>query len=221
MQNKHQDQSADAHEPGESCLPPGPPPDPDILKYHKIYHQLKEQAEHILPRGSRLPDLEANSLAGGRASLAAFWQERPLVLVTACLSCGQARRWLEGLVELARRHHDRANFLLFYTLEAHPEGSRSPYSDGEWISAKNSAANIHCIQPETLEARLALAGTLLAQLGGTLQCLVDDMDNAGWQALGGAPNMGLLIDRHGIVVEKQGWFHPPDMERALLALLAG
>ena len=91
--------------------------------------------------------------------------------------------------------------VLLYTVEAHPEGSDSPYTEGEWISAKNKAANIHCAQPSTLDERIYLAQDLVLSLGGDLDCLVDDMDNTCWQTLGAAPNMGLLIDQQGRVVE--------------------
>jgi hypothetical protein len=197
---------------------PPPPPDPDINKYHHIYVRLREQAERITPRGAHMPALCAYTLEGVLRPLAEIWRERPVLLVTACLSCGQARRWLDGLVGLRTRYHQDLATVLLYTLEAHPEGSNSPYTEGEWISAKNKAANIHCAQPRTLAQRIALARELV-RLGGSFDCLVDDMGNSCWQALGGAPNMGLLIDRQGLVLEKQGWFHPPEMEKAILALL--
>jgi hypothetical protein len=41
------------------------------------------------------------------------------------------------------------------------------------------------------------------------------MDNASWQALGKAPNLGLLIDEHGIVKVRQGWFDAMGMASAI------
>lgn len=201
------------------CTDAAPPPDPDIVKYHHIYVRLKEQAARVMPRGAAMPMLRAHTLEGELRPLDEIWHARPVLLVTACLSCGQARRWLEGFVGLRSRYRQDLATVLLYTVEAHPEGSDSPYTDGEWISAKNKAANIHCAQPSTLDERIYFARELVLSLGGDLDCLVDDMDNTCWQTLGAAPNMGLLIDQQGRVVEKQSWFHPPDMEKAIRALL--
>ena len=39
-----------------------------------------------------------------------------------------------------------------------------------------------------------------------IEIYVDGMTNDGWRSVGGGPNMGLAIDREGVVPARQGWF---------------
>jgi hypothetical protein len=56
---------------------------------------------------------------------------RPLVLQLGSHSCPVYRYRRFGMAKLYADYRDRVNFLLIYTQEAHPAGSRSPFTDGE------------------------------------------------------------------------------------------
>ena len=45
--------------------------------------------------------------------------------------------------------------------------------------------------------------------------LIDEIDNPVWCTYGPAPNIAYLIDRDGIIVEKQGWYQPDLMETVI------
>ena len=113
------------------------------------------------------------------------------------------------------------HFIIIYTVEAHPSGSASPYSDREWTAPYSTDKDDNAItQPQTYEERLALAGKTVDEEGITIPVLVDEMDNPLWCTYGPAPNIAYLIGTDGKVVAKQGWYDPIQMELAIQTYLA-
>jgi len=53
---------------------------------------------------------------------------------------------------------------------------------------------------------------MIQEIGITVPVLIDEIDNPVWCTYGPAPNIAYLIDRDGIIVEKQGWYQPDLME---------
>ena len=76
------------------------------------------------------------------------------------------------------------------------------------------------MQPFTLEERILHAREATRVLGSRIPWLVDGMDNALKNVLGGVPNGELVLDPEGRVVARRGWSDPNAL-RADLARLIG
>ncbi len=106
------------------------------------------------------------------------------------------------------------HFIIIYTKEAHAIDTgrvgRSSYDEqGNPI-----------YEPQTYDERIALAHKTITAEGITVPVLVDEMDNAVWHTYGPAPDIAYLIGTDGKIVEKQGWYQPPEMEAAIVDYLA-
>lgn len=159
-------------------------------------------------------------LDGKDGNLARAWKDRPALIVTSSLTCPVARRKFESLRQIAREYHGRLWVVIVYTVEAHPEGSPSPYSGKEWVTPRNEREGILRAQPQTIEQRIALAREFRDRMKVNVAIGVDPMDNAVWTSLGGGPNLAVLVDTGGKVVAKHGWFDAGTMKRSIETLLA-
>jgi hypothetical protein len=114
------------------------------------------------------------------------------------------------------------NFIIIYSIEAHPSGVVSPYSDDEWTGRfSTDAAGNPVGQPVTYAERLALARQTVVESGIRVPVLVDQIDNPLWCTYGPAPNNAYLIGKDGKVVFKQQWYDPEQMAAALDGHLDG
>jgi len=111
---------------------------------------------------------------------------------------------------------DRIHFIIIYIIEAHPIGSPSPYSGREWpSSASTDTEDNPRTQPMTYQERVYVASEMIQEIGITVPVLIDEIDNRVWCTYGPAPDIAYLIDRDGIIVEKQGWYQPDLMETVI------
>ncbi|MBM4112780.1 MAG: bifunctional methionine sulfoxide reductase B/A protein [Phycisphaerae bacterium] len=167
--------------------------------------------------GDSLPALEVVELDGRTHALSDAWSKGPVLLVTSSLTCPVARGTCAELPGVGRELGGAAEVLLLYTTEAHPTSSSSPYrpKDGPWVTLENEREGILRDQPSTLEARLALAREFKERTKTELPIVVDAMDNAAWTALGGGPNMAVLVDSNGVVRLKQGWIDSKSIAEAV------
>ena len=108
-----------------------------------------------------------------------------------------------------------AHFVIVYTLEAHPVGTKSPYSDEEWVTWINRLTNVLVPQPNTEEARRVLANQSRKDLDVHQLMLVDAMNNAVWRQYGAAPSSAFVIDTSGVVVLRQVWINPDEIQMTL------
>ncbi len=74
-------------------------------------------------------------------------------------------------------------------------------------------------QPQQIEARLAYARELVGLKGIATPVLVDDMDDAAREALGGLPNVLYIIAKNGRVHYKSSWADADKADRALAELV--
>jgi hypothetical protein len=167
--------------------------------------------------GQPLPPLSLVDLDGQPADLPRLQQGKPLALVTASLTCNVARRQQKDVDQLRQQLGDRAMVVVIYTIDAHPKTDACPYTGKEWVPRDNERDNVLVRQPTTLDERLSLARQYQQRFSSNAIILVDTMDNASWHALGEAPNLGLLVDRDGIVQLRQGWFDAKQMQAAIAA----
>jgi hypothetical protein len=191
---------------------------------------LEDFDQHGVVQGQAVPDLDVVTMDGKPARLSELWKEKPTLLVTASLTCGRARERQPWVEEIAKKYQDRLNVAVLYTIEAHPVIDPSPYAKyspeyenpakpGERAGG-NVAAGLDRRQPTDLETRQKLAEEFKGLLRVEVPIVVDPMTNAGWEALGGGPNMGLLIRRDGTVEVKHGWFDGETMDRSIAHYLS-
>ncbi len=120
------------------------------------------------------------------------------------------------------KYGDQIQFIIVYTIEAHPVGSPSPYIGEEWTGpASTDKEGCSLTQPTTYEGRVAQATQMIQELGITVPVLIDETENPVWCTYGPAPNIAYLIDTEGRIVEKQGWYQPQPMEQAIINYLDG
>ena len=180
--------------------------------------------------GQPVPDLDVMTLDGAPARLSKLWQEKPTLLVTASLTCGRSRERQPWVEEIAKKYKDRLNVAVLYTLEAHPVIDPSPYAEyspeyenparpGERAGG-NEKEGLGRRQPTDLDTRAKLAEEFKDLLRVEVPIVLDQMSNEAWEALGGGPNMGLLIRRDGTLEVKHGWFDGETMDRSIEAYLA-
>ena len=179
----------------------------------------------VLP-GQTVPDVDVVTLDGSPSRLSKLWQEKPTLLVTASLTCGRARERQPWVEEIAKKYKDKINVAVLYTLEAHPVIDPSPYAEyspelenpehpGERAGGNRGEPGLERRQPTALDERKILAEQFKDLLRVEVPIVLDPMNNAGWKALGGGPNMGFLIRSDGTVVVKHGWFDGETMDRSI------
>ena len=171
--------------------------------------------------GEQLPNLPLYDLDGKAGRLNDVWTNRTAVLLlTSSLTCPKSRSSYPRAEELAAKLGDELPVEIIYVLEAHPKGDPSPYRGYEDVTAENRRDGILCRQPTSLQERLKLANTFKDRLHVKSPIHVDGMDNAVWSALGGGPNMGVLVDDQGLVLARQGWFDAPSVQKAIESIIA-
>lgn len=169
--------------------------------------------------GAPLPPLRLYDLDGAPVDLAALRAGRPLVVVTASLTCNVARRQQPAVDALQQRWGGRAEIVVVYTIEAHPAGDPCPYTGEPWVPPANERDGVLVRQPTTMAERLSLARRYAADWARGTRVLVDALDDAAWHALGQAPHLGLLVGADGVVRVRQGWFDGPALDAELARLL--
>lgn len=172
--------------------------------------------------GEKLPAVDVLTLNGERQPLASFWSTSPVLFVTSSVTCPVARGTCPRLDEIRSALKGTADVVVLYTTEAHPAGSASPYRpNGEpWVTKENEDAGILRAQPKSIEDRLALAREFKSITKTELPIAVDALDDGAWRALGGGPNMAVLVDRAGTVQLKQGWLDSNTIADAVKAAVA-
>ena len=170
--------------------------------------------------GAPAPLFSLLDTEGRSVSLESLIGERPVVVQLGSHSCPvyrYRRHWMDDLVA---QYEDRAHFLVVYTLEAHPEGSKSPYAEGEWNPWINRITGVHIAQPGSFEQRQQQAAQSRQELALAATVLVDEMSNEVWQRYGGAASPAFVIDLQGRIAARQVWIDPAELRRVLDRLLS-
>ena len=173
-----------------------------------FYHEAPEA-------GSQAPVFNLIDLEGEPVSLKTLMGDKPVVLQFGSHSCPVYRYRRREMKKVYQDFKQEAHFVIVYTLEAHPVGTKSPYSDEEWVTWINRLTNVLIPQPTTLKARQALAVQSRKDLDVHQLILVDAMNNSVWRQYGSAPSSAFVIDRSGVVVLRQVWVNPDEIRVAL------
>jgi ankyrin repeat protein len=168
--------------------------------------------------GQQLPDVAVYTLDKEERPLASLCN-RPTLLLSSSFTCPKSRSTWPQADKIAAEYKDQIDVAILYVIEAHPFGDICPYQGVEDVTEQNRRDNILRRQPRTLEERIKLAREFQARLHIGVPIYVDAMSNDAWQAVGGGPNMGILLNDAAIVVQRQGWFDPPAMRRMIDGLL--
>lgn len=178
------------------------------------------QFDRRAPRvGQPAPELQARRLDGTTVQLSDLVGTRPVVLQLGSHSCPVYRYRRFDIGRLQREYGERVAFVVVYTVEAHPAGSKSPYRDGEWLTNINRLTGTRVRQPESLQARIAQAAWSTAKLERRDLVVVDALDNWTWQRYGSAPSAAFVIDVNGNIALRQPWVEPSGIRRVLDQLL--
>lgn len=170
--------------------------------------------------GEPAPEIDARRLDGTPVKLSELLDgKRPLVLQLGSHSCPVYRYRRFDIAKLQSEYADRVSFVVLYTVEAHPEGSKSPYRDGEWLTNINRITRNRVPQPESTEARVAQAIWSTEKLGRSDLVVVDTIQDRSWQRYGSAPSAAFVIDASGRIVLRQPWVEPDGIRQALDQLL--
>lgn len=141
---------------------------------------------------------------------------KPVVLVFGNFTCGPFRSLYPAVDDLAVRYRDDATFLAVYVREAHP-------TDG-WLMDSNTQVGVQTAQPQTFDARVAVAQQCHAKLKYSMPLLVDEIDDPVGNAYSGMPARLYVIDAAGQVAFKSGrgpfGFKVGELEQALALLLS-
>lgn len=172
--------------------------------------------------GEPAPNFTLRDLDGRPVELAELIGERPIVLQLGSHTCPVYRYRRFWMRDLHEEFGDRVHFLIVYTVEAHPVGSKSPYTDEEWDTWWNRLTGVRVRQPADEESRREQASFSRERLKlGGATMVVDEMDDPVWRAYGGASSPAFVIDREGRVVARQVWLEPEKIRQALVRLLDG
>ena len=160
--------------------------------------------------GDEAPDFELMDLDENKLSLGSL-RGKPVVIEFGSYTCPVFRRKVNDLAALRSEYGDDVQWIMIYTLEAHPTDGR--------VAPVNTRAGIEIPQHTSFEKRLECAKLCAKELNLKLHVLVDGYENKVTDAYGGHPNRGYVLDAEGTVVSKQVWIEVQATRTALDAIL--
>lgn len=186
----------------------------------KIAESMDSFKDEGLEVGTTAIDFTLWDTNGNEVTLSDLLAEKPVVMVLGSFTWPPFRRSCTGNNELFSKYGDSVNFIIVYTIEAHPIGTASPYSDKEWpLNYSTDADGNPISQPLTYDERLDLAKKTIEEQGIDVPILIDEMDNPIWCTYGQAPNIAYLIRTDGRIILKQEWYDPEKMEEFIRAYI--
>lgn len=202
--------------PGGAGFLPGDAPSRSMLVKGLFTGELGsiQEGPHV---GELAPDFTLPSPDGKTTQqLSQLIGEKPVVLVLGNFTCGPFRAYYPEVENVQQRFGDKANFLMVYVREAHPE-------DG-WKMESNTRAKVAVKQPTTLKERIAVCEQFRERLKPTIPVVVDQVPDLVGHLYSGMPARMYVIDTDGKVAYKSGrgpfGFRVGEMDQALaMALL--
>ena len=174
---------------------------------------MQERVTSRLKVGDKAPDFTLKTAEGESVSLSQFEGEQPVVLVFGSITCSPFRQKVVDVFDIHKQYGDRAQFLMVYIREAHPESTiLFPTGSGESILKKFTQTN-------SLDARVANAKSCTALLDVPFPMLIDAEDNGTLADYGGWPNRLVVVGKDGCIAWDSGQgpkgFQPNKLEQWL------
>jgi len=169
--------------------------------------------------GQKAPNFALTDISGNNISLTQLIGTKPVVLQLGSHSCPVYRYRRFSMETLRKKYAGRVHFQMVYTVEAHPDGSKSPYAEDEWLTWWNRMTDTRVRQPRTERERISTAVMSRDTLGLNYPVAVDGMNDTVWKTYGAASSPGFVIDRHGRIVLRQVWIDPEEIDKTLESLL--
>ena len=160
-------------------------------------------------KGTVMPDLTLYTLDGKEMNLATVLREthKPVLLVSGNYSCNVFRRNLDEINEITKFYEGKLNVYLIYTIEAHPVAGIQAYPFIPPAVAQNKKEGVAMKQPSTYLGRRKNVAEMNKHLKVVPTIVIDGPENGWWSNAGQAPNNAYLINTHGVIVAKNGWFN--------------
>lgn len=181
---------------------------------------LKHYAIESPKPTQKAPDNIVYTLNGEAVNLHSYLGNKPVVLQLGSHSCPVYRYRRFDMKKLYREYKDKVNFLVLYTLEAHPNDATNPYVDRKWVSSFNYVTNTLIPKHKSIQQRLDQANNSHTTLDLPYTMVVDNMNNTNWKSYGRAPSTAYVIDKQGNIALRQVWVNPNAMRPVLDELLA-
>ena len=159
---------------------------------------LKERVDSKLAIGDAAPDFSLRRSDGdAKISLSQFQGKKPVVLVFGSITCSPFRQAVIQTFDLHKQYGDKAEFVMVYIREAHPESTILVEENGKKELKK-------FIQTDTLKAREGNAQSCSALLKVPFPMLIDTQDNATLKAYGAWPNRLVVVGKDGKIAWDSG-----------------
>lgn len=164
-------------------------------------------------------DVKLRTTDGGSTSIGQLLAGgKPLLLVTASLTCPVFQEQHPALGNTIRKYKDQLTVASVYLIEAHPAApDPGPYKGKPSVHEYSDRR-----QAMTLEQRIANAREVKKQ--GSELILVDDLakgnENPFWCTYGTCANCAFLIGTDGRIAAVHEWYDPASMEGSIASLLA-
>jgi hypothetical protein len=156
-----------------------------------------------MPKEGKLaPSFSLETADGATVSLLSY-RGKPLVIEFGSITDPIYRRGIGAMDRVYFQYKDKAAFLLIYTLEAHPKGSASPYSNAEWVPERNEQDSVLYPQTANLQERRQRARELMTTQREKMPIAMDSMSNDTWKAYGARPNSAFVISGDGRIIAAQ------------------
>ncbi len=165
--------------------------------------------------GAEAPDFTLEWSRGTTIRASKFWQRKPLVVITGSQSCPMFRENTAARKALIRDFGSRVNFVVVYTVEAHPNDGLSPYSGVPMSPGENLKEGSPFLKRRataTVSFRLAVAWRRsiwrrsLPWIRWRMPC---------GRPTAASPNCAYLIGTDGKVIAQQGLSDPAAMRAEL------
>jgi peroxiredoxin len=171
-----------------------------------------ERRPPTLKVGDEAPDFTLETIDGkAKITLSSFHGKRPVVLVFGSITCPPFRREVLQVDALYEKYRDKAEFVMVYIREAHPDSIVFAKEDG---STEEKLTKFE--QTSDPLARTEHAKTCTNTLHLSFPVVVDTTDNATNAAYSGWPIRLAVVDLEGKIAYygEQGpkGFHPDELK---------
>lgn len=195
---------------------PGLPADSTLIDPYTTYIDTSDLfLQSGYHAGDIVPDFTLYDTASQAITLSALLSEgKPLVLVSVSYTCPASRSSMaQVLPTLVAMYGSQVNFLLVYTMEAHPLfPDLCPYTGTVNTMMQNYQDSVLYPQAKKYFHRKTMAAAFINRYHPGVPVLIDGTGNEFWNNFGPAPNNAYLITATGMVFAKYGWFSRSEIQ---------